>query len=39
MVQWVRNPNAVAWIPAEAKVGSLGQVQWVKEFNTAAAVA
>ena len=34
MVQWVKNPRAAAWVPAEVQVQS--PVQWVKGSSVAA---
>jgi len=39
MVQWVKNPIAVAWVATEVQVRSPSLVQWVKGSSVAAAAA
>ena len=39
MVQWVKNPTAVAWVAEEVWVRSPAPVQWVKGSSIAACVA
>ena len=36
MVQWVKNPIAVAWVATEVQVRSPSLVQWVKGYTVAA---
>ena len=35
VAQCIKNPNAVAWVAAEARVQSPGAVQWVKGSSIA----
>ena len=38
VAQWVRNLTAVAQVTAEAQVGSLAQMQWIKGSSIATSV-
>ena len=39
MVQWVKNPTAVAWVTAEVWVFIPDLAQWIKRSSIVAAVA